>query len=179
MTVVVREARAAEVDETARVLASAFEQYRPPTLDSPDREVFDRYLEQVVDVRARLDSAILFVAIEGGRVLGTGTLYPPGRAVVYTNTGEERAWPSEWASLRLLGVDPAHHRRGIGRMLVEARIARARELRARAVALHTSKKFSAMCELLQRTEWKRTPEYDHVPVPAIVAEAYVLALDEG
>ena len=148
MTIEVREAREDELDETARVLALAFEQVRPKASTSAYGEVFERYLEGVVDVRSRVSEATLFVAIEGGRILGTGTLYPPGRTIAYAQEVHSTPWPNEWASLRLLGVDPAHRGRGIGRMLIEARVRRARELGATVAALHTSREFEVAHDLL-------------------------------
>jgi GNAT superfamily N-acetyltransferase len=179
MTIEVREAREDELDETARVLASAFEQVRPKASTSAYGEVFERYLEGVVDVRSRIGEATLFVAIEGGRILGTGTLYPPGRTIAYAQDVHSPPWPNDWASLRLLGVDPAHRGRGIGRMLIEARVQRARELGANVAALHTSREFEVARDLLKRMGWKRAPEYDHAPAPDLCAEAYVLRLARG
>jgi GNAT superfamily N-acetyltransferase len=176
MTIVIREAREDELDETALILGSAFEPHRPKAVASPYEEAFEHYLAGVTDVRARIGEATLFVAIEAERILGSGTLYPPGGTVAYARSVQTKPWPTEWATLRLLGVDPAHRGRGIGRMLIEARVSRARELGAKAAALHTSQEFAIARSLLQRMGWKRTPEYDHAPAPDVCAEAYVLVL---
>ena len=179
MTIVIREASEGDLEDVARVLASAFEKYRPANGDGIDPaylKAFERYFEEVVNVRARLSEAQLFVAVEGERILGTGTLYPPDRGRDYARAIHGKPWPDEWASLRLLAVDPAHRRRGIGRMLIEARMRRARELGAKAVALHTSREFEVARRLIQRMGWNRAPEYDHAPAPDVCAEAYVLTL---
>jgi len=179
MTVLVRDAREGELDAIASLLACAFEEHRLRNGGSTElayAEAFDRYFEEVVNVRARRDETQLFVAVENGRILGTGALYAPGRGDAYARAVHCKPWPDEWAGLRLVGVDPAHRNRGIGRMLIEARVRRARELGAKAAALHTSRERAAARHLIERMGWTRAPEYDHAPVPDVCAEAYVLAL---
>ena len=179
MAIVIREARADELDEAARVLGVAFEQHLPPRPDVPleIREAFAVYLKDVIDVRSRLDDAELFVALEADRLVGTATLYPPDHEVAYPGDAPgPRPWPRGWATLRLLGVDPAARGRGIGRMLAEARIRRARALGAVVVGLHTSIEFEVSRSMYQRMGWLRAPEHDYRPMPGIHAEAYFLAL---
>jgi GNAT superfamily N-acetyltransferase len=172
MAIVVREAHPDELDETARLLAVAFEQYRPA---AELGDAFESYLADIVDVRSRLDHAELFVAVEERVIIGTATLYPPGE-VAYPGAAP-RTWPTGWASLRLLGVAPAARGRGVGRMLAEARIRRARELGASGLGLHTTRAFEASRRMYRRMGWKRAREYDFCPAPGLQAEAYVLALD--
>jgi GNAT superfamily N-acetyltransferase len=177
MTMVIREARAEELDETARILVAAFEEHRPPAdsaVTPQQRVAFERYLEDIANVRSRRGAADLFVAVDADRLVGTGTLYPPRLAPTYPGPHAPPPWPSEWATLRLLGVPPAHRGRGIGRMLVEARIERARALGAPVVALHTS--FEVSRSMYQRLGWQRASEYDYFPAAEILAEAYILAL---
>jgi len=71
----------------------------------------------------------------------------------------------------------AHQRRGIGRLLSQARVQRARELGAPVVALHSSREFAAARRLIEALGWQRLPEYDYAPALAIQAEAYALRLE--
>jgi GNAT superfamily N-acetyltransferase len=178
MSIVVRRARATELAETRRILAAAFEPQRPrPDATSGEHDrAFTRYLADVLSVSLRFEQAELFVALEDGIIRGTATLYPPGQGHAATRGTAAKPWPSAWASLRALGVDPAQQRRGIGRLLSEARVQRARELGASAVALHTSKEFGVARHLIQTLGWKRSPAYDYAPSPMVQAEAYVLLL---
>jgi len=179
MAIVIREGRADELDQASVILFAAFEQYRPPA-DAPIarevREGFERYLRDVADVRSRLGHADLFVAVEADRIIGTGTLYRPAQSVAYPTEVHFKPWPREWASLRLLSVDPVQRGRGIGRMLTDARVRRARELGAPAVVLHTSVEFEVSRAMYRRMGWERAPEYDYWPLPDRYAEAYVLPL---
>jgi GNAT superfamily N-acetyltransferase len=179
MNVVIRPARESELDEVARLLAAAFEL---PIAASGERrdpsfhEAYRRYREELVNVRGRLDHVELFVAERGGHIVGTGTLYPPGTGRQYARALNAKPWPDDWASLRLLAVHPAHREKGVGRMLLDARLRRARELGASFAALHTSEDFADARRLIRRAGWARRPELDHIPAPGVRAEAYVLQL---
>src|SRR3954447_9731957 len=125
MGILIRQARLDELDETSRILGAAFEQYRPAAhaaVTREHREGFERYLREVADVHSRLGEAELFVAVEAEHVIATATLYRPNQSMKYPSAVTFKPWPRPWASLRLLGVDPAHRGRGIARMLTEARI---------------------------------------------------------
>ncbi len=179
MTPLIREARAGDIDAVARVLVAAFEQYRPPP-DAPvtpeHRAAFERYLQDTADVRSRTSGAELFVAEDAAEIVGAATLYPPHEPVGYPADVERTPWPGEWASLRFLAVVPARRGSGIGRMLAEARIERARALGAPVVALHTSAHFAASRRMYRRMGWEHAPAYDFWPAPTLRAEAYILRL---
>lgn len=174
---VVRLARPGELDTVARVLRAAFEQYRPPP-DAPIsaalRAVVEQYLLDIADVRSRLVGTDLFVAEAAGAIVGAGTLYRPHQPLDYGD--DRKPWPSEWAGLRLAAVLPDNRGQGIGRMLAEARIERARALGAPVVALHTSSVFAASRAMYRKLGWERAPEYDHALAPGLQAEAYILKL---
>jgi GNAT superfamily N-acetyltransferase len=179
MSVVIRPARESELEQVARLLALVFElpgAARSERKDATYQEAYRRYREELVDVRGRQGHVELFVADEGGLIVGTGTLYPPGAGRRYASALNAKPWPNDWASLRLLAVHPAHREKGIGRMLLDARLRRARELGASFVALHTSEDFANARRWIQRTGWTRRPELDHAPAPGVIAEAYVLPL---
>ncbi len=166
MTIVVRDARPDELDAAAAILVAAFEQYRPMFGDH-----FEYYRNNLAEVRA--PGTDLFVALDGERIAGAAMLCRPGIGHEAGPNGVP--WPRAWASLRRLGVQPGDRGRGIGRLLVDARIRRARELGAPVIGLHTLKAFEIAHGMFRR-DWKRAPGYDFRPVPEFCAEAYTLAL---
>lgn len=177
MTVVYRRARSDELEAAARVFCDGFEQYRPGSEASCElRQALDGYLALVADARARLRDAELFVADDGGDIIGAAGLYPPHAPSPHRSDVHERPWPDDWAILRMLAVDPRRRGEGIARGLTDARVARARALGATAVALHTSPLFEVSRGMYRRRGWRRAPEYDFAPVPEIQVEAYVLTL---
>jgi predicted N-acetyltransferase YhbS len=92
----VRDARPADHPAVRGVLLAAYQEYAsvmPPP-------VFDRYLADLLDLDSRSRTGRLLVAEHEGRIVGTVTSYDDAAA-------EGVGWPSGWAGLRALGVDPA------------------------------------------------------------------------
>jgi predicted N-acetyltransferase YhbS len=148
------------------VIRAAYAEYA----ESRPSDRWDRYLAHAADVWSRLDQAQLLVAEVDGRVVGTITLYTPG------SPAEAQGWPSSWAGLRLLGVQPGARGVGIGRALVEASIRRARALGASAVALHTTEMMAVARALYERMGFERIVEYDFHARSGTHALAYRLDL---
>lgn len=77
--------------------------------------------------------------------------------------GEGLGWPSGWAGLRALGVDPAMRGLGIGRRLMGECLDRARALGAPVLCLHTAAFMTAAVTIYERMGFERAPEYDFDP----------------
>ena len=119
-----RDARASELDEVARLLAevyAVFQGHLPPG-------AWESYIGEIVDVGSRLGESELIVAERAGRLVGTIGLYPDA-----SRSPVER-WPEGWASIRTLGVRAGARRQGVGTALARECLRRARERRAEAIA---------------------------------------------
>lgn len=136
----------------------------------PGAHLSDGYARELEDVERRVQGAVVLVAVEGGRVLGTVT-YVPDPASSYA----ELLGPGE-AGLRMLAVDPAVQGRGVGWGLVAACVARARADRAERLVLHTTPWMTSAHRLYERAGFRRAPMRDWTPVPEIPLRAYVLPL---
>lgn len=103
--------------------------------------------------RARLERGEAFVAEWDGRLAGTITLVPPGRA-------EGCAWyrRAEVAVFSQFGVAPDLQRRGIGRALLDRVDARARELGALELACDTSESATHLIALYERLGFRIVDE---------------------
>jgi ribosomal protein S18 acetylase RimI-like enzyme len=66
-----------------------------------------------------------------GKLIGSVVYYAPG-------TSNSQIFQPEWASLRLLAVSPEHRGRGIGKLLSQKCINRAKTDKADVIGLHTS-----------------------------------------
>jgi ribosomal protein S18 acetylase RimI-like enzyme len=159
--VVVRAARPAELDAIGRLTVRAYAEFVPAS--SP-------YGRRLADAADRAANADLLVAVDGGRLLGTATL------VVGHGPYAELAGPGE-AELRMLAVDPAARRRGVGAALVQAVLDRAADGGARRLVLSTLPAMAAAHRLYQRFGFRRAPELDHRPVPGVELLAFTLDLD--
>jgi predicted N-acetyltransferase YhbS len=106
-TLSVRDAQPSDHPAIHDLLSAAYREHAavlPPA-------VFDRYLADTLDLDGRARSGRLILAEHGGRVVGTATYYHDAAA-------EGVGWPTGWAGVRALGVDPAARGRGVGRALM-------------------------------------------------------------
>ncbi len=162
---IIRNARLDELDEAARLMVEAYEQYAkniPP-------EHWKAYRDDIMDVRGRLDGAELIVAELKGRLVGAVTLYlDPSKA--------ETSWPKEWAGIRLLAVPPRYRGKGIGKALMDECVRRARERGYKAIGLHTTDMMDVARGMYERMGFVRVPEFDFRPSPDHLVMAYRLDL---
>ena len=162
----IRPARPDELDEAARVMLAAYQQYEA----SFPSGRWDGYAADIMDVRGRLPHAELIVAEEAGRIVGAVTFYPDGsRSAV-------EGWPPGWAGVRLLAVHPDARGRGVGEALMRECMARARKRGATTLGLHTTRIMAVARRMYERMGFVRAPEYDFHPAPRIVVMAYKLKL---
>jgi len=161
---VIRNARSEELDQVALLLKEAYQEYAkylPP-------EIFQSYLEDIMDVRSRLPDSDLVVAELDGRLAGTVTLY--------LRASESRIWPAGWASVRLLGVLPAYRNQGIGKALMDECIRRCKKGGIRILGLHTTEAMATAKGMYERMGFIRVPEFDFHPRPGVVVMAYRLEI---
>ena len=120
----IREARPSEYHEVAALTLAAY------------REVFGDdgmgdYADEIVDTAGHARSAVVLVALEDGRPVGTAT-YVRGPGPLADGDDPDGAW------IRFLAVAPEAQGRGIGRALTEACLTRARDDRRAGLHLFTS-----------------------------------------
>jgi predicted N-acetyltransferase YhbS len=145
----VRDARPADHPAVRGVLLAAYREYAsvlPPA-------AFDRYLADLLDLDGRARTGRLLVAERDRRVVGTVTYYDDAAA-------EGVGWPSGWAGLRALGVDPAARRLGIGQALMDACLERARAAGAAVLCLHTTEFMTAAVAMYLGMGFRRVPSFD-------------------
>ena len=117
--------------------------------------VFDAYLANVLDIEARQDLGLAFVAEHRGRVVGTITYY--------RDANDEGMGPRVepgTAGIRAVAVHPDARGLGLGRRLATAAIEQARADGKRAIVLHTWWLMSAAIELYKAVGFRRDPSLD-------------------
>ncbi len=159
----IREARDQELDAAAAIIAAAYEQYRP----SIPPDAWEGYRRDMMDVRTRLASSKLLVAESGGGQLAGCVTYFP-------NASEP--WPPQGAYFRLLAVAPAGRGLGLGRLLTEACVERAKAEGKRYIGLHTTTLMEVARAMYERMGFVRLPEADFHPIPGVTVMAYRLDL---
>jgi ribosomal protein S18 acetylase RimI-like enzyme len=133
MTFKIRPVRPEEHEEAGRVTALAYREF----VGAGDSD-WKEYLQHIADVEGRAGSAMVLVAVENGRILGSATLELDGRI----DDEDPPLHPHE-AHIRMLGVDPEARGRGIARALMDACFALSRKAGRTYVTLHTTQRMKA------------------------------------
>lgn len=127
MSIVVREAAPGEYGAIADLTVDAYREFRAAI----GPELWEAYELDLRAVPERAREAVILVAEEASSLVGAAAYYRPGY--------RQMQWfPKEHAWLRVLAVSPAQRGRGIGRMLTEECIRRARSEGASGLGLHTT-----------------------------------------
>ena len=154
--IVVRPVQPDEYEEAGRITALAYEEFVRPGDDEAD---WRKYLGQLADVANRIDRTVVLVAVAeaGGRIVGCVTIEEDD--VI----GDDDIEPEPDAShIRMLGVDPSARGRGIGRVLMEASIARARDLGKHFVTLRTTERMLPAQAMYRAMGFDPDPDHDIV-----------------
>ena len=115
----------------------------------------DDYIGDVFDEWVRDRKGRLWVAVEGGTVIGIAKL---------TLGGDREAW------LHALRVDPGYRRRGVATALLQHRLDRARRLGARVARLDTAEDNVAVHRLMRHFGFHRSGRVGHYLASASVTE---------
>ncbi|HVL89990.1 MAG TPA: GNAT family N-acetyltransferase [Actinomycetota bacterium] len=170
MTVRIRDARNVELDDVSALMVTAYGQYEAEL----PAHLWEDYRAEIADVRRRMPFSQLIVAEHENALCGAVTFYPDA------TKSEHLGWPEGFTEVRLLSVDPAARGLGIGRLLTDECIRRAKDLGAHTIGLHTSYLMWVARDMYERMGFVRAPEFDFVPepneLPDLVAIAYRLEI---
>lgn len=115
--------------------------------------------------------AEVIVAVLKGELAGSVLLFPP-ESNAYGDLVEQASWPQ----LRLLAVNPDMRGKGIGTMLMEECIQRARQAGATALGLHTGDSMIVALPMYERRGFVRVPALDFDVEGGELVKAYRLDL---
>ncbi len=142
----VREARPEEFAALGELTVAAYREIG---------ETAEGYFDELRDVAARVAVVPVLVAVDAtsGELLG-GVTYVPGPGPFHEGDFGDSA------SVRMLAVAPEARRRGVGRALMDACIARARADGRGAIALYTRPFMTAAHRLYESFGFRRATELD-------------------
>ena len=163
---IIRNAGPGELDEVSLLLRAAYQQYE--NVIRP--EGWKLYLEDIVDVRSRLEESELIVAEMEHRPVGCVTLY------LDASKSFPEAWPEGWAVVRLLAVHPDFRGKCVDHALMEECINRCRRAKIKVIGLHTTEVMDIARHMYERMGFVRIPEHDFHPAPDVTVMAYYLKL---
>jgi len=117
-------------------------------------ESFGAYENELCDVATHATLCEVLVCLEDDTLLG-GVTFVPGPGTTMSEFEDPDA-----AGIRLLAVDPRHQGRGAGRALVDACLARARDLGRKRVVLHSTPLMDVARAMYARRGFVPDPEHD-------------------
>lgn len=159
----IREARPEELMAVEDLVRGAYQEFQPLF----PAEVWQAWMGNVRKV-IQSPVGVLLVAVDGqGNIHGVVKFYPDASQAALG------VWPPGVASMRILAVRPESRGRGLGRLLVQECLRRARELRVPAIYLYTGPFMHAARRLYEQLGFVRAPEFDKDPGPI----AYRLVLE--
>jgi ribosomal protein S18 acetylase RimI-like enzyme len=156
----IRAFTSADQDAVNRVASAAWGQYASVF------QGWDALARFVANSASLAPEVELIVAERAGGVVGVVGYVGPSRP-------REQLFPPDWAIVRMLSVLPAERGRGIGRLLTEACIERARRDRVGTIGLHTTPMMRSALDLYLRMGFvlvKAIPDRYGVPY-AVYAKA--------
>jgi len=163
---IIRNVLPEELDEASSLLRDSYQQYQ----DFIPTERWKNYLEDIIDVRSRLEESELIVAVLDRRLVGCVTLYLDAERTM------PEAWPRGYAVIRLLAVHPQYRGQCIGHALMDECIRRCRQAKVKAIGLHTTELMDIARGMYERMGFVRFPQSDFHPAPGITVMAYHLQI---
>ena len=163
----IRPVQPAEYEDAGRVTALAYREFVPP---DPGEGWID-YLDSIADIAGRVDRTTVLVAVDDGRIVGSATIEMDA-----TIGDDDRELPPDVAALRMVGVDPATRRAGIGRALVQASMDAARARGKRRFILRTTSRMTSAQRLYESMGFRRDPSLD-MSFPEVQLLGYRIDLD--
>jgi GNAT superfamily N-acetyltransferase len=161
-----RQVRSYELDNVSLLIRDAYQQYK----SFFPLEGWKFYIEDMIDMRRRLNEPQLIVPELDRQLAGTVTLY------LDREHSSREAWPNGWAGISLLAVHPDYRGRGIGRALMKECIRQCRNQGIATIGLHTTEIMDVARRMYERMGFVRVPEFDFYLRPGVVVMAYRLDL---
>ncbi|MEO8334189.1 MAG: GNAT family N-acetyltransferase [bacterium] len=164
---IVRDAAPQELEAVRALTVRAFEQYGA-IMSAGTWAGLRGAVDSALD---STEPAHRLVVERDGKLVGSVLLFAPSTDA-YGGIAKRVAWPE----VRMLAVDPSARGLGVGQLLMDECVRRARRDDASAIGLHTSDDMRAARMLYTRMGFVRVPEFDFLPPGGEMVEAYRLEL---
>jgi GNAT superfamily N-acetyltransferase len=162
-----RTAAPADLDRIREITLAAYDEYSqvmPPP-------IWEAYAANIRTTVEETDPEYCIVATRDDLVVGSVYLFPADTPL-YGDEPRKDAYPE----VRLLAVPPQERGKGIGQVLMDECVTRARGIGARALGLHTTTVMEAALRMYLRMGFVRVPETDFTPAPGVTIMGFKLDL---
>ena len=162
----IRDAQGEEMDAILNLTLAAYDEFGT-TMPAVNWRGLKR---TIVKTLSDPGSAEVIVAELGNELVGSVLLFPPASDAYGGQDGQD------WPELRLLSVKPDARGQGIGTLLMEECILRARRSGANVLGLHTGDSMVVALPMYERRGFVRTPAFDFDVPEGELVKAYRLDL---
>jgi GNAT superfamily N-acetyltransferase len=156
---IVRPVRATESEAAGRLVVAAFTAIAGAHMDGG-------YAAELADVAGRTKVSEILVAVDGDLVVGCVTFVGDHDSPLAEQVREGEC------QIRMMAVAEDRQGGGIGQLLLEAALGRARALGRQAVFLHSTPAMVAAHRLYRRNGFVRVPDRDWRPQPDLILMAF-------
>lgn len=150
-----------DIESVNNVALIAFTQYKNSYTDWPT------FSKKIANMSSLAEQAELIVATVDGKIAGAVAYVPPGKV--------KSIFPTEWAVMRMLVVDPNYRGLVIGKALTTDCIERAIRDTAPIIGLHTSPIMEIALQMYLRMGFQF--EQEATPIHGVPYNIYVKRLD--
>jgi GNAT superfamily N-acetyltransferase len=152
----IRNADPSEFEEVGRLMVTVYSQLDgfPKEFEQPD---YFRALENVGAFTHKPDTALL-IAVSGENKIAGALVYFDN--MKYYGSGGTATKEKNASGFRLLAVDPSVRGQGVGRMLADECVRRAREKKHQQLIIHTTQAMQTAWHMYENMGFKRSTELD-------------------
>ena len=152
----IRNAVPPEFEEIGRLMVSVYSQLDGFPQESEQPEYF-RALANVGTFTHKPDTALLVAVSRENKIAGALVYFDD---MIYYGSGGTATKEKNASGFRLLAVDPSSRGQGIGRMLAEECVRRAREKKHKQLIIHTTRAMQTAWHMYENMGFKRSADLD-------------------
>jgi ribosomal protein S18 acetylase RimI-like enzyme len=152
--ILIRAAAPPELKNVEGLVKAAYREFRPLFSE----QIWTAWMDNISRT-LRAPEGMLMAAAAGGRIQGVVMFFPDA-----TRSGMGR-WPEGAAAIRILAVSPDSRGQGLGTLLTQECLRRARDLKVPTIFLYTGPFMAAARHIYEKLGFRRAPEFDRDPGP--------------
>ncbi|MCX5893651.1 MAG: GNAT family N-acetyltransferase, partial [Deltaproteobacteria bacterium] len=156
--VLIRVAQPGELEAVEALVKGAYREFR----ELVPAEGWEHWMASITEA-VRSGEGLLLVAESEGAILGAVQFFSDA------SRSRQGHWPAGAATIRLLAVRPEARGRGLGTMLTQECLRRARTLKIPTIYLYTGRFMLAAQHIYAKLGFQRAPEYDPQQQPGPIA----------
>ena len=152
----VRNARPVEFEKTGQLLVKVYSQLEgfPTASEMPD---YYKMLANVGQLTENPETELLVAVTTSGKIDGAVVYIGD---MQYYGSGGTATQEKNASGFRLLGVDPSTRGQGVGKLLIDECIQKAREKKQKQVIIHTTKSMQTAWKIYENMGFKRSTDLD-------------------